>query len=109
MYFSTAVEIDQSSLQVTIEFDGDGGFARIILLGELTNTLDIAFVDILLADFEALEVVTVGKDSIQGFLLLLLDVDVGILVLLSRSAELLGKGGGTFIARDDATITNTLE
>jgi hypothetical protein len=64
----------------------DGGFARVISLGKLTNTLDIAFVDILLAEFEALEV-AVGKGGIQGFLLLLLDVDVGILDLFSGVAR----------------------
>ena len=59
-HFYAAREINQSSLRVAIEFDG--GFARVILLAELTNTLDIAFVDILLVDVKALEVVTVGKE-----------------------------------------------
>jgi hypothetical protein len=80
-HFYAAIEIDQFSLRVAIEFDG--GFVQVISLGELTNTLDIVFIDILSADFKALEVVTVGKGGIQGFLLLLLDVDVGILVLFS--------------------------
>ena len=59
-HFYAAREINQSSLRVAIEFDG--GFAQVILLAELTNTLDIAFVDILLVDIKALEVVTVGKE-----------------------------------------------
>jgi hypothetical protein len=48
------------------------------------------------------------KLSVDSFFSCLVSM-LGFLFSWSWSAELSGKGGGTFIARDGATITNTLE